>query len=55
MTKFQSFAFVASAVGAALMTGAAFAQTAAPVPAAAANVPAATLAHGSLTMAKNFL
>jgi hypothetical protein len=32
MSKFQSFAFVASVVGAALMTGAASAQTAAPVP-----------------------
>jgi hypothetical protein len=32
MSTFQSFAFVASVVGAALMTGAASAQTAAPVP-----------------------
>jgi hypothetical protein len=42
MRKFhgKSFAFVASVVGAALMTGAASAQTAAPVPAPAANAPA---------------
>jgi hypothetical protein len=39
MSKFQSFAFVASVVGAALITGAASAQTAAPVPAPAANAP----------------
>ena len=42
MSKFQSFAFVASVVGAALMTGAASAQTAAPVPPApVANAPSA--------------
>jgi hypothetical protein len=40
MSKFQSFAFVASVIGAALMTGAASAQTAAPVPPApVANAP----------------
>ena len=39
MSKFQSFAFVASVVGAALMTGAASAQTAGP----AANVLAASV------------
>jgi hypothetical protein len=52
MTKLQSFAFVASAVGAALMTGAASAQTAAPVPAAAANTPAATVANAPLATAR---
>ena len=42
MSKFQSFAFVASVVGAALMTGAASAQTAAPVaPVPVANAPPA--------------
>jgi len=42
MSKFQSFAFVVSVVGAALMTGAASAQTAAPVPPApVANAPSA--------------
>ena len=42
MTKFQSSAFVASVVGAALMTGAASAQTAAPVPPApVAHAPSA--------------
>jgi hypothetical protein len=42
MSKFQSFAFVASIIGAALMTGAASAQTAAPVPPApVANAPSA--------------
>ena len=45
MSKFQSFAFVASVVGAALMTGAATAQTAAP----AANVPAASVANAPPT------
>jgi hypothetical protein len=45
MSKFhgKSFAFVASIVGAALMTGAASAQTAAPVPPAANAPPASTL------------
>jgi hypothetical protein len=52
MTKFQSFAFVASAVGAALITGAASAQTAAPVPAAAANAPAATVANAPQAAAR---
>jgi hypothetical protein len=51
MSKFQSFAFVASVVGAALITGAASAQTAAPVPAPAANAPAATLANAPLAAA----
>jgi hypothetical protein len=37
----KSFAFVASVVGAALMTGVVAAQTAAPAPAPAANAPAA--------------
>jgi hypothetical protein len=42
MSKFQSFAIIASVVGAELMTGAASAQTAAPVPpAAVANAPSA--------------
>jgi hypothetical protein len=43
MSKFhgKSFAFVASVIGAALITGAASAQTAAPVPAPAADAPAA--------------
>jgi hypothetical protein len=47
MSKFQSFAFVASAVAAALMTGAASAQTAAP----AANAPAAPVANAPLAAA----
>jgi hypothetical protein len=51
MSKFQSFAFVASAVGAALMTGAASAQTAAPVPAPAASAPAAPVANAPLAAA----
>ena len=51
MTKFQSFAFVASVVGAALITGAASAQTAAPVPAPAADAPAATLDNAPLAAA----
>jgi hypothetical protein len=51
MSKFQSFAFVASVVGAALITGAASAQTAAPVPAPAANAPAATPANAPLAAA----
>jgi hypothetical protein len=42
MSTFQSFAFVASVVGAALMTGAGSAQTATPVPPApVANAPSA--------------
>jgi hypothetical protein len=41
----KSFAFVASVVGVALMTGAASAQTAAPVPAPAASAPAAPVAN----------
>jgi hypothetical protein len=47
MGKFQgkSSAFVASVVGAALITGAASAQTAAPVPAPAANTPAAPVVN----------
>ena len=48
MSKFQSFAFVASVVGAALMTGAASAQTAAP----AANAPAAAVASAPPTGAQ---
>jgi hypothetical protein len=44
MNKFQSFAFVASALGAALMTGAGSAQTAAPAPAASAPAANAPLA-----------
>jgi hypothetical protein len=51
MSKFQSFVFVASAVGAALMTGAVSAQTAAPVPAPAANAPAAHVANAPLVAA----
>jgi hypothetical protein len=45
MSKFQSFALVASVVGAALMTGAASAQTAAPVPGRAGTAPAAPVAN----------
>jgi hypothetical protein len=45
MSKFQSFVFVASVVGAALMTGAASAQTAAP----AANAPTAPVANAPPT------
>jgi hypothetical protein len=45
MSKFQSFAFVASVVGAALMTGAASAQTAAPVPGPTGAAPAALVAN----------
>jgi hypothetical protein len=52
MTKFQSFVFVASAVGAALITGAASAQTAAPVPAPAASATAATAATAPLATAR---
>ena len=48
MSKFQSFAFVASVVGAALMTGAASAQTAAP----AANVLAASVPNAPPTGAR---
>jgi hypothetical protein len=46
MSKFhgKSFAFVASVIGAALITGAASAQTAAPAPAPAAGAPAAPVA-----------
>jgi hypothetical protein len=51
MSKFQSFAFVASVVGAALMTGAGSAQTAAPVPAPAGTAPAAPLANAPLAAA----
>jgi hypothetical protein len=51
MSKFQSFVFVASAVGAALMTGAVSAQTAAPVRAPAANAPAAHVANAPLVAA----
>jgi hypothetical protein len=45
----KSFAFVASVVGAALMTGAVSAQTAAPAP--AANAPAAIVANAPPAMA----
>jgi hypothetical protein len=47
MSKFhrKSSAFVASVVGAALMTGSAAAQTAAPVPAPTVNAPAAPVAN----------
>jgi hypothetical protein len=45
MSKFQLFVFVASVVGAALMTGAASAQTAAP----AANAPTAPVANAPPT------
>ena len=47
MSKFpgKSFAFVASAIGVALMTGAASAQTAAPVAAPAASAHPATVAN----------
>jgi hypothetical protein len=45
MGKFQSFVFVASVVGAAFMTGAASAQTAAP----AANAPTAPVANAPPT------
>jgi hypothetical protein len=52
MTKFLSVAFFAFAVGAALMTRAASAQTAAPVPAPAANAPAANVANAPPAMAR---
>jgi hypothetical protein len=54
MSKFhgKSFAFVASAVGAALITGAASAQTAAPVPTPAANAPAANAPPAAVPVAK---
>jgi hypothetical protein len=45
MSKFPSFAFVASVVGTALMTGAASAQTAAPIPGPAGTAPAALVAN----------
>jgi hypothetical protein len=41
----KSFAFIASVVGAAFMTGAVSAQTAAPVPAPATNAPATPVAN----------
>jgi hypothetical protein len=47
MSKFHSFAFVASAVGAALMTGAGSAQSATP----AASAPAAPVANAPLAAA----
>jgi hypothetical protein len=46
------FAFVASVVGAALITGAASAQTAAPVPAPAANAPGANGPPAAVPVAK---
>jgi hypothetical protein len=52
MTKFQSSAFVAFAVGAASMTEAASAQTVAPVPVPAANAPAATVANAPSATAR---
>jgi hypothetical protein len=48
----KSFAFVASVVGAALITGAASAQTAAPVPAPAANAPGANGPPAAVPVAK---
>ena len=45
MNRFQSFAFVASVVGAAVMTGAVSAQTAAPAPGPAGTAPAAPVAN----------
>ena len=45
MSKFPSFAFVASVVGTAFMTGAASAQTAAPIPGPAGTAPAALVAN----------
>ena len=54
MSKFHEkwFAFVASVVGAALMTGAASAQTAAPVPAPTANAPGANAPPAAVPVAK---
>jgi hypothetical protein len=53
MSKFhrKSFTLVASVVGAALMTGVASAQTAAPVPAPTVNAPAAPVANARLAAA----
>ena len=53
MSKFhrKSFAFVASVVGAALMTEVASAETAAPIPAPTANAPAAPVANAPLAAA----
>jgi hypothetical protein len=45
MSRFQSFAFVASVVGAAVLTGAVSAQTAAPAPGPAGTAPAAPVAN----------
>jgi hypothetical protein len=45
MSRFQSFAFAASVVGAAVMTGAVSAQTAAPAPGPAGTAPAAPVAN----------
>ena len=54
MSKFQSFAFVASIIGAALITEAASAQTAAPVPAPAgtAVAPGANVPRAAAPVAK---
>ena len=54
MSKFhrKSSAFVASVVGAALMTGSAAAQTAAPVPAPTANAPVANVPPAAAPVAK---
>jgi hypothetical protein len=51
MSKFHRKSFVFSVVGAALMTGVASAQTAAPVPAPTANAPAAPVANAPLAAA----
>jgi hypothetical protein len=48
----KSFAFVMSLVGAALITGAVSAQTAAPVPAPAANAPGANGPPAAVPVAK---
>jgi hypothetical protein len=52
MSKFQSFAFVASIIGAALITGAASAQTAAPMPVPAGLAPGANVPRAAAPVTK---